>query len=149
MKTAIVKKLNHDDVLEFRDLIEIFRDVFEVEELIPDDNHLSTLLTKPDFLVFVVKANQRVLGGLTIYVLNSYHAIKPVAYIYDVAVTPQFQGKGFGKLLIAEVCKYCKASGFADVYVETESDDTDAVGFYRKTKCSSEMNVLQFTYDFD
>jgi aminoglycoside 3-N-acetyltransferase I len=40
-------------------------------------------------------------------------------------------------------------SGFEDAYVEAESNDIDAVNFYRKTKYSSEMNAIHFTYIFD
>ncbi len=149
MNTPIVKKLNHDDVSDFRDLIDIFKDVFEIDQPVASNTHLSSLLSNRDFLAFVVKQNEIVLGGLTIYVLHSYYQTKPVAYIYDVGITPKFQGQGLGKLLIAEVCQYCKVSGFEDIYVETESDDIDAVSFYRKTKCSSEMNTVQFTYVFD
>ncbi len=146
-KTVNIKKLNHNEVSDFRSLVEIFTDVFEAEEAISDNEHLSTLLANPDFLVFVVKKNQKVLGGLTLYVLHSYYGTKPVAYIYDVGITPGFQGQGLGKLLIAEVYRYCKDNGFEDVYVEAEIEDIDAVNFYRKTKYSSEMNVLQFTYN--
>ncbi len=145
MDTTIVKKLNHNEVSDFRDLIEIFKDVFENDQPIASNTHLSSLLSNPDFLAF----NETVLGGSTIYVLHSYYQTKPVAYIYDVGSTSKLQGQGLGKLLIAEVCKYCKDSGFEDIYVETESDDIDAVSFYRKTKCSSELNTVQFTYVFD
>ncbi len=149
MKSINVKKLNHNEVPDFRRLVEIFKDVFEIHEPISNNEHLSKLLTNPDFLAFVVKEKQKIIGGLTIYVLHSYYGTKPIAYIYDVGITPEFQGKGLGKLLIAEVCKYCKDSGFENVYVEAESDDIDAVSFYRKTKYSSEMKAVQFTYVFD
>lgn len=144
-----IKKLNYNEVSEFRNLVEIFKDVFENEEPISENEHLSKLLLNPNFLVFVVKDNGKILGGLTIYVLHRYYGSKPVAYIYDVGITPDRQGQGLGKLLISEVCKYCKNSGFEDAYVEAESDDIDAVNFYRKTRYSNEMNAIHFTYTFD
>ena len=144
-----IKKLNHNEVSEFRNLVEIFKEVFENEEPISENEHLSKLLSNPNFLVFVVKDNGKILGGLTIYVLHRYYGSKPVAYIYDVGITPDHQGQGLGKLLISEVCKYCKNSGFEDAYVEAESDDIDAVNFYRKTRYSNEMNAIHFTYTFD
>ncbi len=149
METVNIRRLNHNEVSAFKSLVEIFKDVFEIRDSIPNNEHLSKLLKNPDFFVFVVKEEQRVIGGLTIYVLHSYYTAKSEAYIYDVGITPEFQGRGLGKLLIEEVCKYCKNSGFENVYVEAECDDIDAVSFYRKTKYSSEMNVLQFTYFFD
>jgi aminoglycoside 3-N-acetyltransferase I len=143
-----IKKLDKNEISEFRTLIEIFKDVFENKEQIPDNEHLFNLLSNPYFMVFVVKLNEKVVGGLTIYILNRYISIKPIAYIYDVGVSPDFQSQGLGKALIAEVCKYCKNNGFEDAYVEVESDDSDAVSFYRKTESSNEMNAIHFTYSF-
>ena len=91
--------------------------------------------------------NNEVVGGLTIYVLHRYFGTKPIAYIYDVGVSPEFQGQGLGKALIAEVCNFCKKNDFDDAHVEAESDDIDAVSFYRKTKFSSEMTAIHFTYN--
>ncbi len=142
-----IKKLNANSLREFKSLIEIFKLVFENNEPIAKDEQLSKLLSNPDLFVFVVMSNNEVLGGLTMYVLHRYYGTKPIAYIYDVGVSPNFQGQGIGKALISEVCSFCKQNNFEDVYVEAESDDIDAVEFYRKTKFSSEMNAIHFNYD--
>jgi len=144
-----IAKLDKSEVSDFINLIEIFQEVFENEVQIPDKDHLARMLTNHDFLVFVIKIGGDVVGGLTIYVLHRYYSTKPIAYIYDVGVKPNHQGQGLGKALIAEVCKYCKNNGFEDAYVEAESDDIDALNFYRKTKFSSEMNATHFSYNFD
>ena len=144
-----IKKIKPNEVSDFRSLVEIFKIVFENEEQISDNEHLGKLLTNPDFIAFVIRKNNVIVGGLTIYILHRYFSTKPVAYIYDVAITPEFQGQGLGKALIKEVCKYCENNGFEDAYVEAESDDIDAVNFYRKTKFSNEMNAIHFTYNFD
>lgn len=144
-----IKMLDHHDVSDFRSLVEIFKHVFENEEPLSGNEQLGKLLSNPDFLVFVVRQNDQVVGGLTIYVLHRYYGSKPIAYIYDVGIAPEFQGRGLGKTLMAEVCKYCEDHGFEDAYVEAESEDQDAVDFYRKTKFSSELNAIHFTYTFD
>lgn len=143
-----IKKLDRNEILDFRALIEVFKDVFENDEPIPDDEYLSKTLSMPDFIAFVVKLNDKVVGGLTIYVLHGCYSIKPIAYIYDVGITPNVQGRGLGKALIAEVCIFCKQNGFEEAYVEAESDDIDAVNFYRRTKFSQETNTIHFTYHF-
>ena len=139
-----IKKLNPDELFEFKCLLDIFREVFEVEGVPPGDNYLEALLADPDFLVFVVLQDQQVVGGLTVYVLKSYYAPRPVAYLYDVGVHPGYQGKGLGKLLMAEVVRYCKQQGFEHVYVEAEADDLEAVRFYRKTNASNELKAIHF-----
>jgi aminoglycoside 3-N-acetyltransferase I len=142
-----IKKLNSTSLAEFKSLIEIFNVVFENVEPIANDEYLVKLLSNPDFFVFVIMSNSKVVGGLTIYVLHRYYSTKPIAYIYDVGVSPDFQGQGLGKALIAKVCNFCKQNNFEDAYVEAESDDIDAVNFYRKTKFSSELKAIHFTYD--
>jgi aminoglycoside 3-N-acetyltransferase I len=144
-----IAELNSNEVPDFRDLIGIFKEVFENEEPISDDGHLRTLLSHADFKVFVIRKNNKVVGGLTMYILHRYYAAKPVAYIYDVGVSPVFQGKGLGKALMEEVCRYCKDNGFEEAYVEAERDDLDAVNFYRRTKFTREMNAIHFTYTFE
>jgi aminoglycoside 3-N-acetyltransferase I len=142
-----IKKLNSDRLTDFKSLIEIFKEVFENDEPIANDEQLGKLLSNPDFFVFVVMTNSKVVGGLTIYVLHRYYGTKPIAYIYDVGVSHDYQGQGLGKALIATVCNFCKKNDFEDAYVEAESDDIDAVNFYRKTKFSSELKAIHFTYD--
>ncbi len=144
-----IKKLEKSEISEFENLIKIFKDVFENEEQIPNKEYLGILLSNPDFIVFIVKLNNKVVGGLTIYVLHSYYCKKPIAYIYDVGIASEFQGKGFGKALITEVCNFCRINGFEDAFVEAESNDMDAVNFYRKTKFNTEMNAIHFTYSFE
>ncbi len=143
-----IRKLEKSEVIAFKTLIEIFKEVFENDEQILENKLLSELLSKPDFMVFVVTLDGKVIGGLTIYVLHRYYGSKPLAYIYDVGISPKYQGKGFGQALIAEVCQFCKQNNFEDAYVEAESDDIDAVNFYRKTKFTTEMNATHFTYSF-
>ncbi|MBL7753550.1 MAG: GNAT family N-acetyltransferase [Chitinophagaceae bacterium] len=142
-----IKELNAGSLNDFKVLIEIFKKVFENEGPIANDRHLVKLLSNPDFFAFVILSNGQIVGGLTIYVLHRYFGTKPIAYIYDVGISTDFQGQGLGKALIAEVCKFCKQNEFEDVYVEAESDDIDAVSFYRKTKFSKERKAIHFTYD--
>lgn len=149
MSNIQIVRLNPGEVSEFRNLLKIFKEIFEIEEPISDGEHLRKLLSNPNFWVFVVKENERVLGGLTLYVLERYFGTKPVGYIYDVGIASDRQGQGLGKGLIAEVCKYGKECGLGDVFVEAESDDLDAVHFYRKTNFSHERNAIHFTYTFD
>lgn len=144
-----IKKLEKTDVPAFIKLIEIFKDVFGNDEVVAHPEQLEKMLSNPDFLVFVVSLNNEVIGGLTIYVLNRYYHSKPIAYIYDVGIAPNYQGKGYGKALMEEVCNFCRTKGFEEAYVEAESEDFEAVNFYRKTTFSREINAIQFNYNLE
>ena len=141
-----IKKLESNDAEDFRKLVEIFTIVFEHTIEIPSVKYLASLLANPDFMAFVVILDGKIVGGLTVYVLHQYYNVKPLAYIYDVGITPEYQGRGLGKLLIAECCRFCKQHGFDDAYVEAEEEDVEAVAFYRKTAFSNEMLARHFTY---
>jgi ribosomal protein S18 acetylase RimI-like enzyme len=80
--------------------------------------------------------------------LHQYYSKKPLAYIYDVGVSPKYQRRGIGKSLISTVCDYCQKNDFEAAYVEAEFDDFDAVQFYKNTKYSSELQAIHFTYSF-
>ena len=142
-----IKKLSSQDIKDFSELIKIFAVVFEMDNFkLPDEKYLQSLLTKPDFFSLVAKNNNTVIGGLTVYILHPYYSTKPVAYIYDVGVLPEFQRKGIGKKLIADLTDYCRENGFEEAYVEAETEDTQAVNFYRTTAYSHELQATHFTY---
>ena len=134
----------------FSELIKIFEKVFEWGNFsFPSKTHLEKLLSNESFLVFVAKSNEKVTGGLTAHVLDRYDTVKPSAYIYDIAVLTTQQRKGIGKLLIATLNDYCKKNGFSEVFVQAETDDQQAVNFYRTTPGTSALQATHFTYLFD
>lgn len=143
-------KLNPTDIGDFSALIKVFEDVFEWENFtFPKSKHLERLLDNSNFLVFVGKKDKKLVGGLTAYVLDRYDTEKPSAYIYDLAVITDLQRKGIGKILIAALNDYCTKNGFIEVFVQAETDDLQAVNFYRTTPITSELKATHFTYSFD
>ena len=142
-----ITHLSHSDLTNFKILVKLFEDVFEMENFaIPDDTHLLNLMSNPDFKVFVAMNNQEVVGGLTAYVLHQYYSKRPLAYIYDLAVSTQHQRKGIGRQLIAAFNLYCKDQGFEEVFVQADKVDDYALDFYRKTKITAEEQVVHFSY---
>lgn len=145
-----IQILAHKDADYFSDLIKIFEEAFEWENFSPPTNtHLQRLLSNESFLVFIAKTNHKLIGGLTVHVLDRYDTEKPSAYIYDIAVLPNYQRKGIGKLLIVTLNDYCKKNGFSEAFVQAETDDHQAVNFYRTTPNTSELEATHFTYSFD
>lgn len=132
---------------EFTDLIAVFEDVFEIKNFrLPDKSHLQRLLTKETFFAVVAKTDGKIIGGLTVYVLDQYYATKPLAYIYDLAVLTEFQRKGVGKKLIAFTKNYCQQKGFEELFVQADKIDEYAIDFYRSTLPTEELEAFHFSY---
>jgi len=144
-----IVKLAPDAIANFVSLLSVFAEAFEWEKSgLPKEAHLQKVLQSHNFLVFVAKNNQKVVGGLTAYVLEKYEVEKPSAYIYDIAVSESFQRKGIGKQLIASFMAYCQANGFDEAFVQAVSDDAAALRFYRSSPISSQLEATHFTYSF-
>jgi aminoglycoside 3-N-acetyltransferase I len=144
-----ISKLSSNDLKDFLELVKVFEVVFEMNDFkMPEAVHLQRLLDKPDFFSLVARVDNRVAGGLTVYILHRYYSTKPGAYIYDMGVLPEYQRKGIGKKLIGHLFGYCRENNFEEVYVEAESGDTGAVNFYRQLHFSSELQATHFTYSF-
>lgn len=146
---VIIKKLTNRDVDCFLDLLNVFKNVFEWVSRTPDPLYLKKVLDNKQFLVFIAIIDNVVVGGLTAYILDRYDSEKPSAYIYDIAVIRERQRNGIGKDLIATLNDYCKENNFSEAFVQAEMEDTQAIGFYRGTPVSSELQALHFTYSFD
>ena len=142
-----IKKLDHGDIIQFTDIIKLFEKVFEMKNFVlPAKDYLETVLAKPGFYVFVAMLENKVIGGLTAYVLDQYYSEKPLAYIYDLAVLQQFQRKSVWKKLIAEFNAYSTNNGFEEVFVQADKVDDYALDFYRSTKPAAEGDVVHFYY---
>ena len=79
---AIVQQLEKQDLEAFRSLIQIYVDIFGMEDYLPITNdNLQNALQQPHFEVFVASINNKVVGGLTIYILKPFHSGKGIAYV--------------------------------------------------------------------
>ena len=147
MEELLFKKLGTNELDKFIDLIRVFEDVFEMEDFsMPDATHLLRILQKQSFLVFVAVLEDKVVGGLTTYILDQYYSEKPLAYIYDLAVKQEFQRRGIGGKLIEAINAYCREQGFEEVFVQSDRVDDYALDFYRSTPFSQEEEVVHFCY---
>jgi aminoglycoside 3-N-acetyltransferase I len=142
-----IKILTEADLYELKDMISVFQDVFEMKNFVlPDTAHLQNLLAQVSFLAVIAKYENKVIGGLTVYTLNQYYSVKPLAYIYDLVVMTEFQRKGVGKQLIEFITDYCKRKGFEEVFVQADRIDAYALDFYRETNPTNEEDVVHFYY---
>ena len=139
-------KLIDLDIEEFKNLLDVFRDVFDWGGRDhPDEEYLLRLLRDENLLVVVAKVGNEVVGGLTAYVLPGYEVARPSVYVHDLGVKKSFQGQGVGKSLIGHLMDHARNNNFHDIFVDTEQDDNeDVIAFYRKTPFDSETKVLQY-----
>lgn len=145
-----VQQLSPHALADFAALIHVFAVAFEWEKAeFPPEKHLQKVLNNEKFIVFVAKIDGQVVGGLTGHLLDRYDAEKPSLYLYDIAVLPEHQRNGIGKRLIGAMQAYCAANGISEAFVQAETEDEQAVTFYRKTAASSELHAIHFTYSFD
>jgi aminoglycoside 3-N-acetyltransferase I len=146
LKTEI-KMLNEQTAGKFLELLRVFRQTFDTGKIyFTRHHHLRKLVDDPHFIVLVAMQNERVVGGLTAHVLANYTNPQPAVYLYDLAVHPDHQRQGVGKKLVAALIEYCTAKGYAEIFVQAEADDKEAIRFYRSTPISGQMNATQFFY---
>jgi len=118
-----IEKLNHNDIHKFTALIRVFENVFEMKNFkMPDEIYLQQLLEKDDFF-FVALLENKVIAGLTSYIMHHYYSKLPLVYIFDLAVSTEFQRQGIGKMLITGNNIYCKSIGIEAVMVQADEVD--------------------------
>jgi aminoglycoside 3-N-acetyltransferase I len=146
MSEIIIKKLDGAYLMEFKELITVFRIVFEMENgQAADDDLLNKLLQNPSFICMVATINNKVVGGVTAYEMASYYGNYSEAYIYDIAVVKEYQRTGIGNKLIDALKDHCNKNNIKTIFVEANEEDTEAVSFYHRTKAVSEK-VVHFNY---
>jgi aminoglycoside 3-N-acetyltransferase I len=144
-----IHRLGPNDLTLFKKLIALFHKVFETENpATADESHLKSLLAKPEFIVFVALHENEVVGGLTACELQMYASNHSEAYIYDIAIQPEFQRKGCGKKLLSAFSDYCQQNGIKEFFVEAHESDEHAVNFYRSSGGKPEK-VVHFNFPTD
>ncbi len=145
-ETFQIKRLGEQDVQLIQKLILVFKEVFEVEKTAGvNTSYLMALLKKPDFIVYAVLMENKVVGGLTAYELPMYHTEQSELFIYDIAIKAEYQRKGWGKKLLSTLNEYGRERGIKAVFVDASQEDTHAVEFYHASGGKPEK-VVQFTF---
>jgi aminoglycoside 3-N-acetyltransferase I len=147
MEEAVyLRRLNENDVESLRQLIGLFRMVFEENpNTIPSKDYHQKLLANPHFLAFCAFADQKVVGGITAYELQKYDQEASEIFVYDIAVHPDFHRKGLGKQLVEALTEYGKAHNVQVIFVGAHEEDQHALDFYQATGGKGEKVVL-FNY---
>lgn len=141
-----IKRLEKQEIDLFKELLVLFEDVFEMENFsMPTDTHLRKVLKDHSFAAFVAISDNKLVGGLTSYIIEQYYSTSPLVYIYDLAIKTDFQRQGIGKMLMAAILTYGKEIGAEEVFVQADNIDHHALEFYKSTGGNAEK-VVHFTY---
>jgi ribosomal protein S18 acetylase RimI-like enzyme len=82
--------------------------------------------------VFLAYAGERPAGVAICLVGFSTFRAKPLINIHDIAVHPDFRGKGIGQALLAAVEEHAREHGCGKVTLEVRSDNHRAMAAYRR-----------------
>jgi aminoglycoside 3-N-acetyltransferase I len=128
---STIKQLLPGEIGEFKALLGVFAEVFEMKGFIlPDEAYLGGLLARSAFLVFVALESGVVIGGLTAHVLASYYVESSEVYVYDLAVRTEFQRRGAGRKLMQALAGYCRQHRIREYFVQADVPDEHALKFY-------------------
>ena len=138
-----VSLISINTIGDLKDLINVFSRAFESTYQVRDQ-YLEELLKSPSTSIFGAVKNGKIVGGIVACEILPIHGSKEI-YIYDIAVDPDFQQQGIGRMLIHKLKEHGKKIGAETIFVEAESDDIGAVTFYRKMN-GEELSVSHFNF---
>lgn len=115
------------------DLFAMMASVFEEREQVAllDGEYVRTLLARQDFFAVAALRGGEVVGGVTGHVLPMTRSRTAELFIYDLAVRPESQRRGVGRMLLESLRNHAQSQGIATSFVAADNEDTHALSFYR------------------
>ncbi|GAB5414197.1 MAG: hypothetical protein Cons2KO_18000 [Congregibacter sp.] len=110
----------------------------------PDAEYLRRLLGDGSFIGLVALDGEQLLGALVAYELKKLEQQRSEIYIYDLAVHSAFRQRGVATALINALQPIAADIGACSIYVQTESDDVEAVSLYSKLGVRAEVLHFEF-----
>ncbi len=146
----VIRLLKVEDVLYYQDEIAILlNECFMATYLKPVKNDIVTekLLSLKENIalgkafIFIAVEEKNILGFLWSYpVKTPFDQRLHVAYL---AVKPEEQGKGIGKLLLREAEKQAEKIGIKEVELIVSNRNISAIDFYQKCGYGAEKLILK------
>jgi ribosomal protein S18 acetylase RimI-like enzyme len=147
----VYQRLTPDDLHSMRELLEVYALAFEdpvsYRSRPPSDDYLRKLLAKDSFLTVVAKKDDRVLAGLSAYVLEKFEQERSEVYIYDLAVSEGWRRRGIARGLIQHLIALVRSYGAWVIFVQADQGDEPAIKLYESMGTREE--VLHFDIDME
>jgi len=83
--------------------------------------------------------NLDVAGFAIHHVHASTWSIKPIIYLEDLFVNPEFRGEGIGSMLIEDLISLCENTGIGELYWQTKQSNTTARSIYDRYSKANEF----------
>lgn len=126
-----IQRLTVHDIARARELFTTIANVFETETEPLGDAYLTRLLARNEFWALAASIDGRIVGGLTAHTLPLTRIEEFEIFIYDIAVTPEYQRRGIGRQLIETLREQASATGIKLAWVPADNEDTHALDFYK------------------
>lgn len=127
MKHLIVRKLNKSELPLLSKLFHYKK----LDEMIQDN---SVLIENKAIDIFGLFRNSKLIGELRVMYLNEDKQLaieNQRAYLYAFRIAPKYQGKGYGKYLLAQVLENLKMYGYTEFTIGVEDDNDKAIHIYK------------------
>ncbi|GIN22326.1 GNAT family N-acetyltransferase [Siminovitchia fordii] len=141
------RRLKSGDDSQFSDLVLLFNEEFESPTLTyVNTKNIRKLLNNPKFVCIVAQIDHKIIGGLTAYELEMYDREGSSMYIYDLAVSKEYQRNGIGSRLVHKIIMLCKSKVIEDLFVQADGVDQHAISFYKKIG-GKQSKTFQFSFN--
>ncbi len=134
---ANVRRLHVGDEALAAEMFRVMAAVFaedddndETGEALRDDD-VAALMRRSDFWAIAAIEGDAVIGGLTAHALPMTRDRSTELFIYDLAVKPEWQRRGIGRAIVAELLARAHDAGIGTAFVPADNEDTHALDFYR------------------
>lgn len=121
---------------DLEQLIELLRLLFSIEEDFCADTSkqrqgLTLMLGNGNGRVLVAESEGRILGMCTGQLVISTAEGGPSVLVEDMAVFPEYRGKGIGRALLAALTEWAKGRGATRMQLLADKNNEPALGYYR------------------
>lgn len=99
---------------------------------LPEAERLFERITRyPDYNIYVAVCDGQIIGTFALLIMDNLgHLGSPSAIIEDVAVDPEWQGRGVGKMMMQHAKKICEEKGCYKVILSSKLIRERAHAFY-------------------
>ncbi|MFC4735262.1 GNAT family N-acetyltransferase [Bacillus daqingensis] len=134
----VLKRLTPDSesVASLRALNRLYAEAFDEHDMYlakpPSEAYLLRQLRKEDTLVCAACIEEKVVAGLTAYVMHKLERETCEVYIYDLAVDAAYRRRKIATKLLQYVVEEAKQLGASAVFIQADEGDAPAVALYDK-----------------